>query len=208
MTAVSDDTGDTKQFQRALTLAAKIITYLVYIYVLIVEIILLLGFFLLLFGANPSSSFVEWVYRSLDRVMRPFRGIFQPIELGQTGNDVPSVFEPSVVFAMIIYGILALLLSSLIGWLTGRIERIDRENAMLRQEQRYEDARDEAQLYGGGVTAPGAPSRPVPPATEQRPVPPATEERAVPSATDSRPVPPATGSTGQGNPPPPPPPSS
>ena len=94
---------------------SRAITFLIYLYVLFVEVILLMGFLLLLGGANPSSPFVEWVYRSLDRAMRPFRGIFASIELGITGNDVPSIFDTSVLFAMIMYGILAIAISTLLG---------------------------------------------------------------------------------------------
>ena len=62
--------------RRVVLLIAKAVSYLVYAYLIVVEIILLLGFVLLLFGANPSVGFTEWVYRNLDRVMSPFRGIF------------------------------------------------------------------------------------------------------------------------------------
>lgn len=115
---------------------AKAVSYLVYAYLLVVEIILILGFFLLLFGANPSAGFTEWVYRNLDRVMSPFRGIFSPIELGVTGNDVPAVFETSVVFAMIVYGIVALALGGLIQWLSRRLHQI--EDAETERERRDE----------------------------------------------------------------------
>ncbi len=86
----------------------RAVTYLVYFYLIAVEIILLLGFFLLLFGANSSASFTQWAYRNLDRVMEPFRGIFAPIELGTTSADVQAVFDTAVLFAMIVYGIIAI----------------------------------------------------------------------------------------------------
>ena len=77
--------------------------YLVYFFVTVALIVLTFGFFLLLFGANPDAAFAEWVYRSLDRVMAPFRGLFESIKLnGQ------SVLDVSVLFAMIVYGIAAL----------------------------------------------------------------------------------------------------
>ena len=79
----------------------------------------MLGFFLLLFGANPEAGFAEWVYRSLDRVMAPFRGIFESIEL--TGN---SVLDTSVLFAMIVYGIVGLCLSAAIDWLTEKMYQL------------------------------------------------------------------------------------
>jgi hypothetical protein len=110
--------------RKAILWVVRAISYLVYFYLIVVEIILFIGFFLLLFGANPSAGFTEWAYRNLDRVMDPFRGIFSPIELGTTGNDVPATFDTSVLFAMIIYGIIALLFSALIGWLSSRLNQI------------------------------------------------------------------------------------
>jgi uncharacterized protein YggT (Ycf19 family) len=95
---------------------ARALTYLVYAFVLVALILLVLGFFLLLFGANPDASFAEWVYRSLTRVMAPFRGLFEPVKL-----DGRSVLDVSILFAMIVYGIAALLLRALIDWLTVRI---------------------------------------------------------------------------------------
>ncbi len=122
--------------RRVVLLIAKAVSYLVYAYLIVVEIILLLGFVLLLFGANPSAGFTEWVYRNLDRVMSPFRGIFSPIELGVTGNDVPAVFETSVVFAMIVYGIVALAFGGIIQWLSRRLHQV--EDAEAERERRDE----------------------------------------------------------------------
>jgi uncharacterized protein YggT (Ycf19 family) len=76
-------------------------------------IILLLGFFLQLFGANPDAPFAEWLYRGLRRVMAPFRGLFEPVAL-----DGRSVLDVSILFAMLVYGIVGLALHAFIGWLT------------------------------------------------------------------------------------------
>jgi uncharacterized protein YggT (Ycf19 family) len=104
---------------------ARVLTYLVYAFVLITLVILVLGFFLLLFGANPDAPFSEWVYRSLDRVMAPFRGIFESIQLnGQ------SVLDTSVLFAMIVYGIVGIALSALIQWLTDKLVTLQRKRAL------------------------------------------------------------------------------
>jgi uncharacterized protein YggT (Ycf19 family) len=102
-----------------LTSAARLLTYLVYAFVLVALAILACGFFLLLFGANPDAPFAEWVYRSLARVMAPFRGLFEPVPL-----NGDSVLDSSVLFAMIIYGLAGFLLSGLIDWLTQRLTRI------------------------------------------------------------------------------------
>lgn len=95
---------------------ARAVTYLVYAFVLVALVILLFGFFLLLFGANPHAPFAEWVYRSLTRVMAPFRGLFEPVPL-----DGRSVLDASILFAMIVYGLAALLLHTLIEWITDRL---------------------------------------------------------------------------------------
>ena len=124
--------------------ALRAISYLVYFYLIVVEIILLIGFFLLLFGANPTAGFTQWAYRNLERVMEPFRGIFAPIELGTTGNDVAAVFDTSVLFAMIIYGIVALGFSVLIGWLSGRLDQIHAAEDELARQAELEQRQAEA----------------------------------------------------------------
>jgi hypothetical protein len=111
---------------------ARVLTYLVYAFVLFSLVILLLGFFLLLFGANPDAPFAEWAYRSLDRVMAPFRGLFESIDL--SGN---AVFDPSIIFAMVVYGIVGLALSALIDWLTSKL-------LLLRGRQAYAEAHQPA----------------------------------------------------------------
>ena len=99
--------------------AARVITYLVYTFVIVALVILVFGFFLLLFGASPDAAFTEWVYRSLDRVMAPFRGIFETVPL-----NGESVLDTSVLFAMIVYSIAGLALRALIDWLTAKITEL------------------------------------------------------------------------------------
>src|SRR3954452_12327198 len=105
---------------------ARGLSYLVYAFVLIALIILVLGFFLLLFGANPDAPFAEWVYRSLARVMAPFRGIFEPVKL-----NGDSVLDTSVLFAMIVYGMVGIALSALIHWLTQKQLELRRKQALV-----------------------------------------------------------------------------
>jgi hypothetical protein len=116
--------------RRVALLGARLLAWVVYAYVLVTEAILGLGFLLLLFGANPDASFVAWAYRSLDRAMEPFRGMFTPIDLGLSGSqDVGAVLDTSVLFAMIVYAVLAWLISCLLGWLTGFLDRLDAADA-------------------------------------------------------------------------------
>ena len=104
---------------------ARALSYLVYAFVVVALVILILGFFLLLFGANPDAPFAEWVYRSLSRVMAPFRGIFEPVQL-----QGDSVLDTSVLFAMIVYGIAGMLLSGLVNWLSERLILLRRRQAV------------------------------------------------------------------------------
>jgi hypothetical protein len=137
---------------RVTAMIARFIGYVVYVYILFVEVILAIGFFLLLFGANPSSGFVEWAYRNLDRAMKPFRGIFTPIDLGTTsGNSIESVFDTSVLFAMIIYGIIGLLVHAAIQWLTHKVKMIERQQ--YNEEAAYEAERIRQDMLRSGMAA-------------------------------------------------------
>jgi hypothetical protein len=111
----------------AVTRIARALTYLVYAFVILALIILLLGFFLKLFGANPDAPFAEWLYRGLRRVMAPFRGLFEPVAL-----DGRSVLDVSVLFAMLVYGIVALALHAFIEWLTRLIVAMRVDDAAAR----------------------------------------------------------------------------
>ena len=162
--------------RKAILWVVRAISYLVYFYLIVVEIILFIGFFLLLFGANPTAGFTEWAYRNLDRVMDPFRGIFTPIELGTTGNDVPATFDTSVLFAMIIYGIIALVFSAFIGWLSSRLNQIHSaedelaRKAEIAQQQADADARVLAAQQAAAAAAGQVPTTPVPTTASPAPV--------------------------------------
>jgi hypothetical protein len=175
-------TADSKALdeRKAIVWAVRAISYLVYAYLIIVEIILVIGFFLLLFGANPTAGFTQWAYRNLERVMAPFRGIFSPIELGTTGNDVPAIFDTSVLFAMIIYGIVALLFSVLIGWLSGRLDEIHaaQDERARQAEIAQQQAEIEARRLAAQQAAAAAAAQEVQPVTYD----------AVPTAASAAPV--------------------
>ena len=106
---------------------ARALTSLLYAFVSVALVLLLLGFILKLFGANPDASFAEWLYRSVKRVMAPFRGLFEPVPL-----DGRSVLDVSILFAMLVYGIVALALHALIEWLTARILEMRVDEAATR----------------------------------------------------------------------------
>jgi hypothetical protein len=150
--------------RRILLWGARALGYVVYAYVVVTEIILGLGFVLLLFGANPDPSFVQWVYRSLDRAMEPFRGIFTPIELGAAGgNEVESVLDTSVLFAMIVYGIAAWAVHAFIEWLSHRLALLDRRDLEYRQQQAAQGH------WRPDASDPSYPTRPGPGSQPDRP---------------------------------------
>jgi len=141
----------------------KVLSWLVLAYFLAVEVLLLLGFLLLLLGANPDAGFVEWVYRSLGRAMEPFRGIFTPIELGTTRGGVPSIFETSVLFAMVVYGLLALAAHALVTWLGAKVARMDLDAREYRYQQMLKRAAAQQQQASTAAPAPSVYQPPPPP---------------------------------------------
>jgi uncharacterized protein YggT (Ycf19 family) len=94
----------------------RVVVYLVYALAVLSVVILTIAFFLKLFAANPGASFVEWIYRSTDRIMQPFRGIFPAVE-----GEGRSVLDVSLLFAMLMYGLLALSVHALVEWINRKL---------------------------------------------------------------------------------------
>lgn len=120
--------------------AAQVLLGLVYLWVAVTLVLLLLTFILQLFGANPDAGFVEWVYRSTERAMAPFRGIFEPVELTDE-----SVLDTSVLFAMVVYGFVAI----------GLHAAVDAVTRLLRAEERLEQRRAVMEASAAAVAGPG-----------------------------------------------------
>ena len=138
---------------------ARVIVWLVYALFIAAVVILVLAFFLLLFNASPAADFTQWVYRSADRVLQPFRGIFPTAEVGDRG----SVIDFAILFAIIMYGIFAMVVHAVVGWLDARIV-----------EQRWRaEAAKQAEFPTSRATAEtGAPAPPSgsPPPEPPRPI--------------------------------------
>ena len=101
--------------------AAKALVVFVYVVVIVDLVLLTLGFILQLFGASTDAEFTRWVYRNVERVMEPFRGMFP----SKTVSD-QSVLDVSLLFAMIVYSMVGLTVHALITWLTERIVALRR----------------------------------------------------------------------------------
>jgi uncharacterized protein YggT (Ycf19 family) len=117
-TAPANAEGDTKLW---LLQAAKVLVVFVYAVVLVNLVLLLLGFFLQLFGASTDAEFTRWVYRNVERIMQPFRGMFP----SQAISD-QSVLDVSLLFAMILYSLVGIGVHALVTWLTNRIVALRR----------------------------------------------------------------------------------
>lgn len=86
----------------------RILVWLVYAFATIASVLLLIAFFLQLTGANPAAPFAAWVYRSSDVLLQPFRSLY-PTERLHTGR---SELNLSIVFAIFMYGLFAVLFSA------------------------------------------------------------------------------------------------
>ena len=99
---------------------SKLIVYLVYIWTIFGLIVLGIGVFLLAFSANAESSFVQFIYNTAQDYLQPFRGIFPPKPVGETGY-----LSVAALFAMIMYLLLAWGVSALISYIQSKIDNIN-----------------------------------------------------------------------------------
>ena len=156
----------TTRLRRTTVVVAKVVTTLLYVYVIVVEVMLALAFVLRLFGADPSAGFTQFVYRSLDRAMAPFRGIFPPVVLGTNGNQVDAVLDTSILFAMLVYGLVLLAVGALVDWLARRVGTLD-ARLVEEAEQARRDAFVQERMFERSAapqvivtTAPAPPEQP------------------------------------------------
>jgi len=89
------------------------LTGLINFFLAIAEIFLVLRVLLRFFAANPNVSFVDWAYNSSSVLLEPFRGIFQTEVIGRN-----HVVDFTALFAMVVYGLVALAFLWLANWLT------------------------------------------------------------------------------------------
>jgi uncharacterized protein YggT (Ycf19 family) len=134
----------------------RLVTWIVYAVVLAKAALLATAFFFRLAGANPEASFAAWVYRSADRSMDPFRGIFPTRELTSA-----SVLDLSLLFAAVVYLVLALLVDAGLRWLGRQLSDRERRVARLRAAARDAAAR-EYELAQGRTTRKLAATAPTP----------------------------------------------
>ena len=112
----------------------KIASYVLYAWVAIGLVSLGTRMFLLLFSANPNTPFVNFVYRVSSDYLEPFRGIFPPRTVGETGY-----LDVAALFAIFMYLIVAWLVSVLIAYVETKIARYsEEERKRIAYEQRQQ----------------------------------------------------------------------
>lgn len=71
-----------------------------------------LRLFLRLFGADPNAGFAKFIYESTSPLLEPFGNLFKPAII-EPGN----VFEFTTLFAILIYGLIAYMLTEFIAYI-------------------------------------------------------------------------------------------
>lgn len=82
----------------------------------VIETFLVFRFTLKILGANPFSPFVSFIYAVSGVFEAPFRGIFRSAV--NQGLETVSIFEPSTLFAALIYLVLIVGIVELVKVLT------------------------------------------------------------------------------------------
>ena len=68
-------------------------------------ILLALRFVLELAGTNAANGFVNFIYSITNNSTAPFDSIFGPSTV--TNQSITSVFKPSIIVAVVVYGLIA-----------------------------------------------------------------------------------------------------
>jgi uncharacterized protein YggT (Ycf19 family) len=110
-----------RQEERRLELARRRatlgwITNSIYLLVGLLEVLLVLRFFLRLAGANTQNTFAQFIYNLSDPFVAPFSTLFvSPVTAGGA-----SIFDVNVLIAMIVYALLGWLAIWLFKFVQGR----------------------------------------------------------------------------------------
>lgn len=105
------------------------ISFLVNLVFGIIELLLGVRIILRLFGANPSTPFVSWIYDATSPLLAPFNGIF-PNPTFRGG----SVLEMQTLIALLVYGFIAYLITWLTDYLNNRIVTYDNTATVVDDE--------------------------------------------------------------------------
>jgi len=138
---------------------SKIFVLAVYLVLIAYVVIVGMAFVLQLLGANPTADFADWVYRAAANITEPFRGIFPTTTVSDR-----SEFNASLLFALIVYVVLAIALHALIDWLARMIAGVERaeEREQRRAALEAQQLQTSAALGVDGSATAAAPVAPAP----------------------------------------------
>jgi uncharacterized protein YggT (Ycf19 family) len=88
-----------------------------YAWVIFGIVVLTLRVFLLAFSANASAGFYQFIINTSSQYLNPFRGIFPPKPVGETGY-----LDVSALFAIIVYIFVAWGFSALTNYVQSKID--------------------------------------------------------------------------------------
>lgn len=100
----------------------RVVTYITYAFIFIAIVTLSFRILFLLFSANPSTPFVNWIYNISSDFMKPFRGIFPTKPVGETGY-----LDASALFALMMYSILGAVVK-------GIMDRLETSQSIVKEE--------------------------------------------------------------------------
>lgn len=115
----------------------KVISWLLYIWVIYGIVVLSIRVFLLAFSANATTPFVKFIYNSSADYLGPFRGIFPARSVGETGY-----LDIAALFAIIMYLLFVWLVSAGINYIQSKIDILgDEEKARKEKLEEIEIAK-------------------------------------------------------------------
>lgn len=117
---VTTEEGETvkpKKTSERESTGTQTVQYVVYYIFGAIEVLLAFRLVLRLFGANPDSGFVSWVYDFSAGFIWPFLGIFP--NPSTEGAVTAAVFEPATLVGIVVYALLAWGIAKLISIIAG-----------------------------------------------------------------------------------------
>lgn len=104
----SGNEGETRVVTREVKREAsesQTVEYIIYFISGVIDVLLAFRFILKLTGASTTSGFVNFIYSATRILVLPFEGIFS--RATTQGIETTSVFEPAILVAILVYGLLA-----------------------------------------------------------------------------------------------------
>lgn len=122
---VTNDTGIAPVREASVvrsTTPARRVTEAIYLVFGLIDALLIIRLVLKVLGANPHAGFASWTYGVTDFLLAPFHGLLPTYVSGQ------SVFELSLLIAILIYSLVALGLARLVAISLSRSVTVSRHS--------------------------------------------------------------------------------